>query len=107
MMIQINGNTYKNATLDVNALCDFEEMGISVDTITKKPLSLARAYLALCMNADAKAAGEEIAKHMSDGGKLDVILDAFKEEVDKSDFFRSLKEKQETENSESKKQENS
>lgn len=106
-MIQINGNTYKNAKLDINALCDFEDMGISVDSIAKKPLSVARAYLAMCMGSDTKSAGEEIAKHMSGGGKLDAILEAFKEEVDKSDFFRSLREKQEEENPESEEQENS
>lgn len=106
-MIKINGNIYKNAKLDVNALCDFEEMGISVDSMTKKPLSLARAYLALCMGTDVENAGHEIATHMGNGGNLDVILEAFKEEVEKSDFFHSLQENKKTENAESETQENS
>lgn len=98
----VNGKTYKSKELDFNAMCDLEDMGVSMVDIKSKNMSLIRAYLAFCGNISAEEAGNEIMLHLKNGGKFDEIMEWLKEAIENSDFFRFLKERAEEEDSESK-----
>lgn len=100
----INGREYKSKPFDFNMVCDLEDMGIEVDKMRSKQAASIRAYFAICSGAEIKTAGKEIEKHIINGGKLDDIADAMSEEMEKSDFFRSLSETAEEEDAESAKE---
>lgn len=97
----LNGKKYKSKELDFNAMCDLEDMGVSMVDIKSKNMSLIRAYLAFCGNISAEEAGNEIMLHLKNGGKFDEIMEGLKEAIENSDFFRFLKERAEEEDSES------
>ena len=93
----INNRRYESAPLDFNAVCTFEDNGIKLDDLKKKPFACMRNYLALCSNLDLEDAGREIESHIINGGKLDDLINAMNTEIDKSDFFRALFATEETE----------
>lgn len=93
----INGKKYKSAEVDFNFICDLEDMGISIKDLRSKPLAVARAYFALCANADKDVAGAEIQKHMIDGGSLEELYEVLGIEIENSDFFRALNQTEEEE----------
>lgn len=85
----INGKEYKIPEIDFDAICKFEEMGVSLDvTLSKKPLSTIRAFIGLVVDDPSK----ELTAHLKNGGKLDSIFDAFTKAVDDSDFFQGIAE---------------
>ena len=86
----LNGNKYDIKELNVNMLCDFEDVGISMTDMQKKSFSFIRAYVSACTGMDAERAGREIELHLINGGKLDDVMDAIKISMDESDFFRSI-----------------
>lgn len=88
----INSVEYKAAPFDFNLVCDLEDMGISLEDAGQKPMSMVRAYFGLCAKKNRAAAGKELEAHIAAGGKLDDISDAMSDEMEKSDFFRSLSE---------------
>lgn len=85
----INGKVYRPATLDFNAICDMEDMGISLGDYRTKTLSTARAYMALYFGGDTNVAGAEIQSHIVGGGNLEGLYDALKESINESDFFQA------------------
>ena len=87
----VNGKTYKSKELDFNAMCDLEDMGVSMVDIKSKNMSLIRAYLAFCGNISAEEAGDEIILHLKNGGKFDEIMEELKVAIENSDFFASSK----------------
>lgn len=93
--MKINGNEYKNAPIDFNAVCKLEDMGVDISNIDGKIMTVARAYAALCMHKPIEAAGKEIEKHVQDGGSLNEIYEVFAAEIEKSDFFRALRNRPE------------
>ena len=95
----LNGATYTAKPFDFDLICDLEDMGIEVEKIQKMPMSLIRAYVAICANTEPKIASSWIQEHLKNGGKLDDISEAMAKEMDESDFFRSLNEGTETETS--------
>lgn len=88
-LIQINGKTYKAAEFDINLICDFEDMGISLDDISNKMFNVIRQYVASSMGVDVKTAGLEITEHMKNGGELKDISDAMSGAMEDSGFFRT------------------
>lgn len=88
----INEKEYKAKEFDFNLVCDLEDMGISLEQAERKPMSMARAYFALCAGKGRVFAGKEMEAHIVGGGSLDELMDAMSEEMERSDFFRSLKE---------------
>lgn len=88
----VNGMTYEAKPFDFNLACDLDEMGVSIAEIQKKPMSVVRSYLALCMGADKDAAGEQIEQHIMNGGDLDELLDAMTYEINESGFFQKMAE---------------
>ena len=90
MKFEINGKEYNSVPLDFNAVCDIEDMGISMEDYGKKNTGLMRAYFALCSGLSLKQAGNEISTHIINGGSLDGFSEVFSKEADNSDFFQAL-----------------
>ena len=88
----INGKEYKAKAFDFNLICDLEDMGISLQEAGNKPMSMVRAYFGLCAGKGKEFAGKEMEAHIISGGKLDDVMNAMSDEMEKSDFFRNLKE---------------
>lgn len=91
----VNGNKYQSKEFDFNMICDLEDMGITIEEISKKPRAVIRAYFALCAGKGKDFAGKEMEAHLIAGGSLECISDAMSEEMEKSDFFRKLREEAE------------
>ena len=87
-LLTINGKTYKAAEFDLNLMCDFEDAGVSLESIDNKMFSVVRQYVAICMNTDVRVAGSEINEHMKKGGSIDDIIDVMNEMMQDSGFFR-------------------
>ena len=91
----INGKTIKAKPITFNTVCEFEDMGISIDEFGKRKLSLAQVYVAVSMGVSREEAGAEIEK---DPNSIESIMIAMGEEIDKSDFFRNLNKTEEKSN---------
>ena len=89
--VHINGKAYKAAEMTFNNVCRMEEMDAPVTLGQKVSFSLLRGYAALCMNTSKENAGEELEKHVTNGGSMDEIADA----IENSDFFRKMSETEE------------
>ena len=90
--VQINGKKYQSAEMNFNNVCRMEEMDAPITYGAKVSFSMMRAYLALCMNTSKENAGEELEKHIVNGGNMDSLSDALAEAIETSDFFRKLQE---------------
>lgn len=100
---KVNGKEYKAKEFSFNLVCDLEDMGVSLEQAGSKPLSVARAYFALCAGQGKEYAGKEMEAHIASGGNFNDIMNAMSEEMEKSDFFRNLtktENKEAAENSE-------
>lgn len=101
----VNRKEYKAKAFDFNLICDLEDMGISLETASSKPMSMVRAYFGLCAGKDKEYAGKEMEAHVIGGGSFEDIMKVMSDEMEKSDFFRNLNKKAEqevTENAEKK-----
>lgn len=103
-VFKVNGKSYKSKDLDFNAMCDLEEMGVSIIDIKSKSLSLIRAYLSFCGNMSVEEAGNEVMLHLKNGGKFDEIMEELKTAIENSDFFQILKKRAEEEDAEDQEQ---
>ena len=93
----VNGVTYTAKPFDFDLICDLEDMGVSIEKIDKMPMSLIRAYFAICADTEPRIASSWIQAHMAKGGKLEDITNAMAKEMNDSDFFRSLGKTEEQE----------
>ena len=93
----INGKRYNAKPFDFNVVCDLEENGVALTDMQKKPMSMARAYFALCYNGSSEDAGKEIQAHVIAGGNFNDIYKVMAEEMEESDFFQALKSEAEQE----------
>ena len=99
--IIVNGKEYVAKEFTFHLICDLEEMGYDMDSMGNKPMSVIRAYFALCAGVTMDVAGKEIESHLIGGGDMAVISEAMQEQMENSDFFRNLtqtEEKKITEN---------
>lgn len=86
----INGKRYVAKPFDFNTVCDLEDNGVPLQEMAKKPMSMARAYFALCFNGDKEKAGLEIQAHVMAGGNINELYTVMGEEMNESDFFQAL-----------------
>lgn len=86
----INGKKYDAKVFDFNTLCDMEDAGVTLESMTKKPMSAVRAYFTVCYGGDAEGAGREIEQHIINGGDMTELMKAMSDAMSESDFFRSL-----------------
>lgn len=87
---EINGVVYTGKELTFNAMCFFEDHGVSFDDIDTKRLKFTREYLAFCGNISPDKAGNEIEQHLIKGGDLDGLFESLNESVETSGFFRAM-----------------
>ena len=86
----VNGVTYTAKPFDFDMVCDLEDMGVSFERIDKMPVSLIRAYFAICANTDKEQAAALLQNHIVKGGQLNDITEAMAKEMENSDFFRAF-----------------
>lgn len=95
--ITINSKDYKlDKVIDFNAICELEDLGLSLGEIRTTKMSSMRALFAFVANLSLEEAGAEIMEHLKNGGTvadLTELLDYFIE----SDFFRATRQPSETE----------
>jgi len=104
-LFKINGKEYKAKPFDFNLICDLEDMGVSLEEMGKKKMSMIRAYFAICAGRGNEYAGKELNQHFIGGGKFDDVLDAMSKEMEASDFFQALNKTEETDVAEDAEQE--
>ena len=92
----VNKVSYIAKPFDFDMICELEDMGVSFERIDKMPMSLIRAYFATCAGIGKEQAALLIQNHLVNGGKLEDITEPMAKEMNNSDFFRALSEKQET-----------
>lgn len=97
---KVNGKEYKAKEFTFNLICDLEGMGVPLEQMDEKPMSMVRAYFGICAGLGKDAAGKEMEQHIIGGGKFDDVMKAMMNEMENSDFFRSLNQKAETETAE-------
>lgn len=93
----INGTEYKAKSFDFDLVCALEDMGMQIDEMGSKKMSMIRAYFALCAGKGKEFAGKELNEHIINGGKFDDIIEVISKEMEVSDFFQALIKKSETE----------
>ena len=101
----INGKRYNARPFDFNTVCDLEDNGVALTEMSKKPMSMARAYFALCFNGSKEDAGKEIQAHVKAGGDFTDLYTAMGDEMNESDFFQALRKDETEENPEVSKKE--
>lgn len=97
----VNDKNYNAKAFDFNLICDLEDMGVSLQEASKKPMSMVRAYFGLCAEKSREYAGKEMEAHVIKGGSFEDIMKVMSDEMEKSDFFRNLNKKAEQEVTES------
>ena len=102
--MKINGKIYKMPELSFNAVCQLEDMGISLTDFDKKPMAAIRGFLALAIG-DVEAAGRELEAHIVNGGDFTEIVGEITKAVQESGFFQALSTKQMAHSEESEKPE--
>jgi hypothetical protein len=98
--ITVNGKKYAAKPFTFNVVCDLEENGVPLQEMSKKPMSMVRAYVAVCFNGDKEKAGEEIENHVKAGGNFNDIYKVMGEEMNDSGFFQALSQTTTEENPE-------
>ena len=93
MKFTINGKEYRAAKFNYNTACELEEYGVKVENLNKKPKNALRAYFAISSGMDIDDAGEEIERHILNGGSMQELSVALLTELDKSAFFGKIVEK--------------
>lgn len=93
----INGKRYTAKPFDFNTVCDLEDNGVSLAEMSKKPMSMARAYFALCYKGNKEDAGKEIQAHVVAGGNFNDLYEAMGQEMNESDFFQALNKREDEE----------
>lgn len=99
--IVINGKAYPAKDITFNTVCQFEDMGIPMSEIESKSIMFIRAYAAMCMGKKADQAGEEIEKHIMNGGSMEELAEVLRQAVEESGFFQALSKRAEATGSES------
>lgn len=94
---KVNGRDYIAREFDFNLVCDLEDMGLSMEAMADKPMSMVRAYFGICSGLSRDEAGKEMEAHLIGGGNLDDVMDAMSEKLEKSDFFQNLSKTEKTE----------
>lgn len=94
---KLNSKEYKARGFSFNTVCDLEDIGVSLEDMQKKPMSMIRAYLSICLDTSLELAGKEIEGHIVSGGNFDEIMKVITGEMNDSDFFQNLSKKEEEE----------
>lgn len=91
----VNNKKYVAKDFTYNVVCDLEDFGVSLSDFKAKPMSVIRAYLAVCADKDMEFAGDEIQAHVIAGGNFEEMMNCMSAKMDESDFFRALQSRTE------------
>lgn len=91
--ITINGKEFELRTIDFDAVCELEDLGMSIIDIKDKTFKSIRALVAFVEKCDLSTASKEIEAHLANKGKINDFTPLF-EMVSKSDFFRNISQQQ-------------
>lgn len=97
----LNNRRYEAKEVDFNLICDLSDMGINImdmSGLRDNPLSVIRAYVALCMGVDKQTAGAEVQEHIIGGANFDEILGIITNKMDSSGFFQAISKGEDEEN---------
>ena len=94
---KLNGKEYNAKGFSFNTVCDLEDCGFSMEDMQRKPMSMVRAYLSICLNTSLESAGKEMEEHIISGGDFEKIMEVITNEMNDSDFFRNLNKRAEEE----------
>ncbi len=98
---KLNGKEYNAKGFSFNTVCDLEDCGFPMEDMQRKPMSMVRAYLSICLNTSLESAGKEMEEHIISGGDFEEIMKVITDEMNDSDFFRNLNKREEKEVGES------
>lgn len=98
MKITINKKEYTIKPIDFNAICELADKGFSLSDAQamNKSLNMVRALCAFTIGCSVDEAGNEIEKHIVNGGKITDFKPLIESLVN-SDFFRNLSQQQPSE----------
>ena len=94
---KLNGKEYNAKGFTFNTVCELEDCGFSMGDMQRKPMSMVRAYLSICLNTSLEVAGKEMEEHIVSGGNFEEIMKVITEEMNDSDFFQNLNKRAEEE----------
>ena len=57
---KLNGKEYNAKGFTFNTVCELEDCGFSMGDMQRKPMSMVRAYLSICLNTSLEVAAEEM-----------------------------------------------
>ena len=77
----VNGKEYVAKAFNFNLICDLEDMGVSIAEADGKPMSMVRAYFAVCAGKGKEFAGKEMEQHVIGGGNFDTLVTAMSNEI--------------------------
>lgn len=87
---ELNGRQVKPVEIDMNLYCEFEEAGLSLNSLGDKPISMVRFYVAKCLGTTVEKAGGEVERHVMNGGSFEPILESLRDAMSESGFFRAF-----------------
>jgi len=87
----INGKEYKVKEITFNTMCELEDNGVSITEMDKKPFNVIRGFLAVIMGVDKNTAGEELTKHIKNGGSIEELVTQISKLMENSGFFQAMK----------------
>ena len=105
-ILVVNKVSYATKPFDFDMICELEDMGVTFERIDKMPMSLIRAYFAICAGTSKEQASLLLQNHLMNGGKLEDIITPITKEMNDSDFFRSLASSEAQTSTESKRKKN-
>ena len=86
----VNGQTYAAKPFTFKMMVDLNKLGIPLAKIGNMDVALLNAYFSICAGVDEDEAAELIEQHIINGGSLNEISEVVSKEMDESDFFRSI-----------------
>jgi hypothetical protein len=92
----INGKNVNIKPIDFEAICELEDLGFDINTISKKTFSNIRTAVAFHMGLSLSEASAEIEGHIKNGGKIDAFVPLI-EAITNSDFFQAITQNTESE----------
>lgn len=87
--VVINEKEYELRKIDFNAVCELEDLGMSIVDIKDKTFKSIRALVAFVARTDLLTAAKEVEEHIKKKGKVQDFTPLF-EMVSNSDFFRNI-----------------
>ena len=90
--ITINSKDYNiDKVIDFNAVCELEDLGLSLTDLKKTKMSSVRALLAYMGDMSSDEAGKEIMEHLKNGGSFEDFTPLIDSLVE-SDFFQATRQ---------------